>query len=138
MAEKHIILDYLPHRPPFLMVDKLTSVEENRFESEFYIPADNILLAGGEFLESGLIENIAQTCAAGFGYLGAQKGEQPKVGYIGSVTKVDVFHLPPIGATIITIVEPLHQLGNIVLVRGANYWNEAKLVDCEMKIVISE
>lgn len=132
------ILDYLPHRPPFLMVDKLTSVDENRFESEFLISADNILVQKDDFLESGLIENIAQTSAAGFGYIGAQKGEEPKVGYIGSVTKVEVFKLPPVGAMIITIVETLAQLGTIVLVRGVNYLNGEKLVECEMKIVISE
>ena len=36
--------------------------------------------------EPALIENIAQTCAAGFGYLGSQTEGQPRIGYIGAIS----------------------------------------------------
>ncbi|CAG4995035.1 hypothetical protein DYBT9275_01528 [Dyadobacter sp. CECT 9275] len=137
MAEKQNILDYIPHRPPFVMLDRLLSATPEKFESEFYVDEDNVLVSKGFFLETGLIENIAQTSAGGFGFLDRSEDSGPRVGFIGAVTKVEVYELPPVGTTISTIVMPTHQLGNIVMVRGSNYLNDRKLLECEMKIVIS-
>jgi predicted hotdog family 3-hydroxylacyl-ACP dehydratase len=135
---KERILDFLPHRAPFVMVDSLVSVTAERFESEFEVADDNVLVADGAFSESGLLENIAQTCAAGFGYLDSKQGGQPKIGYIGAMSRVDVHALPPLATRIRTVVVPTHQLGNIVMVSGKNYLDGQLLLECEMKIVITE
>ena len=82
------------------------------------------------------MENIAQTCAAGFGLLDHAEGGGPKNGFIGAISKVEVYALPPVGATIKTSVTPLHQLGNIFLVKGLNSLEGRKLLECEMKIVV--
>jgi 3-hydroxyacyl-[acyl-carrier-protein] dehydratase len=135
---KERILDFLPHRAPFVMVDSLVSVTAERFESEFEVADDNVLVANGAFSESGLLENIAQTCAAGFGYLDSKQGGQPKIGYIGAMSRVDVHALPPLATRIRTVVVPTHQLGNIVMISGKNYLDGQLLLECEMKIVITE
>jgi 3-hydroxyacyl-[acyl-carrier-protein] dehydratase len=135
---KERILDFLPHRAPFVMVDSLVSVTAERFESEFEVADDNVLVANGAFSESGLLENIAQTCAAGFGYLDSKQGGQPKIGYIGAMSRVHVHALPPSATRIRTVVVPTHQLGNIVMVSGKNYLDGQLLLECEMKIVITE
>ena len=137
IVTKEKIADIIPHRPPFVMIDNLVEVNESRFESDFFIQEDNVLVRSGFFEESGLIENIAQTCAAGFGYLDHEKGGEAKIGFIGAVSKLELFELPLAHSTINTIVTPTHQLGNIFLVKGENYCNGRKLLECEIKIVVT-
>ena len=83
------------------------------------------------------MENIAQTCAAAFGFLDRSSGAEPKMGFIGAISKLEVFELPPIDSVITTTVIPTHQLGNIFLVKGLNSLEGRKLLECEMKIVVN-
>ena len=93
------------------------------------------MLEGGNFSEAGLIENIAQTCACGFGYLDSLKGVASKIGYIGSVSKVKVYKLPQVETTIETEIEITYKLGNVFVIKGENFLEGEKLLECEMKIV---
>jgi 3-hydroxyacyl-[acyl-carrier-protein] dehydratase len=138
IVAKDAITDYIPHRAPFIMVDNLISATNERFESDFRIGEGNVLVEDGYFQETGLIEHIAQTCAASFGYLDREVGGPPKIGFIGAVSKVVVTELPPVGATVRTVVTPLHQLGNIYLVKGESFLDGRILLGCEMKIVVTE
>lgn len=137
IVNKDNITNFLPHRPPFLMVDNLILASAEAFESDFFIEEDNILVRSGYFEESGLIENIAQTCAAGFGFQDHENGGETKIGFIGAVSKLEVFDLPQVHSKINTFVTPMHQLGNIFLVKGENYCNGRKLLECEIKIVVT-
>jgi predicted hotdog family 3-hydroxylacyl-ACP dehydratase len=137
IISKENILEYIPHRPPFLMVDSLSRITPEQFESEFFIMEDNMLVEDGFFQASGLIENIAQTCAAGFGILEQPGDGVPKMGFIGAISKLEVFELPPVNSVITTTVVPTHQLGNIFLVKGLNSLEGRKLLECEMKIVVN-
>ncbi|PWJ58559.1 hypothetical protein CLV98_104419 [Dyadobacter jejuensis] len=138
MIDSKNITDLIPQRAPFVMVDALTSVEAHRFESTFLIEADNIFLSKDVLGESALIENVAQTSAAGFSMVESAAGGEPKMGYIGSITRVEVHSLPKLGQTIRTIVEPTHRLDNIVMVKGSSFVGEVLLLSCEMKIVLSK
>ena len=138
IVAKDAITDYIPHRAPFVMVDNLVSATRERFESDFTVTDDNVLVQDGFFQETGLIEHIAQTCAASFGYLDREGGGEPKIGFIGAVSKVLVTELPPVDSTIRTVVTPLHQLGNIYLVKGESFLDGRILLGCELKIVVSE
>jgi 3-hydroxyacyl-[acyl-carrier-protein] dehydratase len=84
-----------------------------------------------------LIENIAQTCAAGFGYQDSLSGGEPKVGFIGAVSKLQVYALPNVDTRISTRVVITHQLGTIFLAKGENFQDGKCLLDCEVKIVVN-
>jgi 3-hydroxyacyl-[acyl-carrier-protein] dehydratase len=137
MISKELICHYIPHRPPFVMIDNLLNVSPEMFESDLTILPDNILVENGFLQEGGLIENIAQTCAAGFGYSDNAENGEPRMGFIGAISKLEVFELPPVNTRILTTVTPTHQLGNIFLVKGLNSLEGRKLLECEMKIVVS-
>jgi 3-hydroxyacyl-[acyl-carrier-protein] dehydratase len=138
LVSKPSLHRYMPHRAPFVMIDNLLSVSPDKFESDLFVDEHNVLVENGFFQESGLIENIAQTCAASFGFLESQGGGPPKIGYIGAVSRLDVFELPGVNSTIRTVVTPLHQLGNIYLVKGESFLEGRILLGCEMKIVVTE
>jgi 3-hydroxyacyl-[acyl-carrier-protein] dehydratase len=137
IVPKEKITDYIPHRAPFVMIDNLMKASNERFESDFFVEEGNVLVQAGFFEESGLIENIAQTCAAGFGYLDHEQEGEPKIGFIGAISKLEVFELPLTHSRINTVVTPTHQLGNIFLLKGENYCNGRKLLECEIKIVVT-
>lgn len=129
---------FIPHRKPFVMIDNLLHATPESFESDFYIETDNILAEDGFLQEAGLIENIAQTCAAAFGFLDAAKHESPRTGFIGAISKLELYELPAVNSSIVTTVKPLHQLENIYLVKGENRQDGRILLSCEMKIVVSQ
>ena len=75
------ILKYLPHRPPMQMVDTITHINDTSILTEFLIPEDCIFLEEEYFTESGLIENMAQTCSAIVGQFFFGLEEDTKKGY---------------------------------------------------------
>jgi len=135
VVSKENIEDCIPHRFPFIMIDNLLVVNQEHFESDFIIEENNVLVKNNIFQEAGLIENIAQTCAASFGFLDRAENEEPKIGFIGAISRLVVYELPPVYSRITTVVTPTHQLGNIYMVIGRNFLDGRILLECEMKIV---
>jgi 3-hydroxyacyl-[acyl-carrier-protein] dehydratase len=127
----------IPQRSPFVMISDLLKANNVNFESDFLIRKENIFIKNGLLQEPALIENIAQTCAAGFGYLNQQSGGKPMLGFIGAISKVKVHKLPEEDNRITTTITVMHQLENIYLVKGENYCGSEKLLECEMKIVVN-
>jgi len=134
---KENIESVLPHRAPFVMIDNLIEASLKKFETDFIVQADNIFIKNECLQEPALIENIAQTCAAGFGYLNNQSDGAAKLGFIGAVAKLEVHNLPKINSKISTKAEVTYQFQNVFLVRGESYCDNVKLMECEMKIVIA-
>ncbi len=137
IIDKNTITSFIPQRNPFVMIDTLIAADENGFESNFYLTQHNLFNENGTITEPALIENIAQTCAAGFGYLGSKSNEKPSLGYIGSISKLTVHELPQADNTIHTQVSIISKLGNIFLIRGQNSLNGQLLLECEMKIALA-
>ncbi len=137
MVSKEDIELIIPQRKPFVMIDHLITADTTGFESDFKITDQNIFLENDVLQEPALIENIAQTCAAGFGYLESISGSEPRLGFIGAISKLEVHRLPRVQTTINTIVKVTYQMENIFLVIGENFCEGEKLLACEMKIVIN-
>lgn len=137
ILERKDIEKIIPQRHPFVFIDCLCSADDEGFQSEFAVRPENIFIENNLLTEPALIENIAQTCAAGFGYLGSRSEGKPRIGYIGAISRLSVHHLPVTGSVIKTTVTVLHKLDSIFLVRGENECDGKKLIDCEMKIALA-
>jgi predicted hotdog family 3-hydroxylacyl-ACP dehydratase len=138
LIPKSQILDYIPQKPPFVMIDELVEASEKGFTTTFTIAEDNVLLENNRFKEVGLIENIAQTAAAGFTYLDKQNSasEEPKIGFIGSVNRLICHKTPNLHDKIETTVTPEMTFENITLVKGEVKLNGETIITCELKIAI--
>jgi len=132
------ITSLIPHRPPFVLIDRLLEAEEDTFVTEFTIPGDHLLVKDGYFQESGMLENMAQSVAAGVGYLGVKRGQEPKVGYIGAISRAEVLKLPRAGQTLTTRVKITHRLDPIISVQGECFHKDEKLLVGEIKLVLNE
>ena len=99
------IHELLPQQEPFVMVGRLIEFDMRRTVTETDIIAQNIFVEDGRLSASGLMENIAQTCAARIGYINKyilKKGIQ--IGYIGAIRNLEILSLPQVGDTIRTEV----------------------------------
>jgi predicted hotdog family 3-hydroxylacyl-ACP dehydratase len=132
------ITELIPQKPPFVMVDQLIFVDEEITRTTFTVQADNVLTENGVFSEAGLIENIAQTAAAGAGYKAMQQNEPVKAGFIGAIKDLEIFGLPKIGQLLETEVHIENQVFNVTIVTGKVACAGKLLAQCEMKIFIAE
>lgn len=131
--------ELLPQRPPFIMVDRLLHYEEKRVVSETVVQASNIYVENGVMQAYGLIENIAQTCAARIGYINKyilKKGIQ--IGFIGSLKSLEVESLPRIGEVITTEISIQDEVLGMILASANLMVNGKTLVKTELKIALKE
>ena len=111
------ILQLIPQKPPFVMVDSLLEYNEREGTTGFTIPADNILVENNIFSEPGIIEHMAQSMSLHRGYQGSLSGQtKPKTGFIGVIKTVEIFGLPEIGEKLKTYVQILHEIMNVTSV----------------------
>ena len=116
MIENVDILTLIPQRPPFVLVDRILSCDEVTTVTEFKV-CDGCLLQDSGILQPwGMIENIAQSCAARIGYRSRQAGGEVKIGVIGSVSDMAIAGLPKIGETITTTITVLEEVLNLTLI----------------------
>jgi len=132
------ILSLIPQRPPFVMVDELVFSDENITRTSFRVSGDNVLVENGEFTEAGLMENIAQTAAAGTGYIANIENKPVALGYIGSVKNFEVFALPKVNDELLTEVKIEEQVFDMTIISGTVKHNDTILARCEMNIFISK
>jgi 3-hydroxyacyl-[acyl-carrier-protein] dehydratase len=128
----------IPQEPPMVMVDRIVGVNEKTTETSFLIKADNIFLEDGFFREPGLIENIAQSAAAGISARPVNAGEKPRLGYIGAVKDLRIYRLPLEGDEIHTTVTVTHEILNAVVVTGNVRLNGEIIAECELRIFLEQ
>lgn len=132
------ILSLIPQKPPFVMVDRLLSCDENSTQTAFRVNEGNVLVFNGEFSEVGLMENIAQTAAARAGYMAMIENKPVAVGYISAVKNLEIFELPKINDELVTEVKIENQVFDITIISGTVRRNDTIMAQCEMNIFISK
>jgi len=132
------ITTIIPQRPPFVMIDQLVSCNETGSDTTFLIKADNILVDGGELSEAGITENIAQTAAAGLGYMMLKNNTSIVIGYIAAIKNLEIFSQPKIGNVIATNVTITNQVFDVTIITGTVKCDNQMLAKCEMKIYLTK
>lgn len=129
------IHELLPQQEPFVMVGSLVSYEERRVVTATTVREDNILVSAGHFTPAGLMENMAQTCAARIGYRNKYVLHQDvSPGVIGAMRNIRLHRLPAVNETIQTTVEILEEVFGLVLVRATVRTGSEIIAEGEMKI----
>ena len=109
----------LPQQEPFVMIGSLTHFELRTSTTETLIKEDNIFVDNGCFSASGMMENIAQTCAARIGFYNKYiLHKDVQVGFIGAVRDFKVYGLAPVGAVITTQVDVVEEIFGMTLARA--------------------
>lgn len=130
------IIDYIPQRAPFVMVDSIQSHDETVTRTCFRILPGNLLVESEVLKEPGMVENIAQSAAAHAGFLAKQEGLPVRLGYIGAIKNLRIHGFPKINEEIITEIRIENQIFDVSVVSGKISCNNKLLAECEMKIFI--
>ncbi|MDR2834854.1 MAG: hypothetical protein LBV69_01445 [Bacteroidales bacterium] len=130
------ILEYIPQKPPFVMVDELLSCNSVSTKTHFKITENCIFVENNKLSEVGLIENIAQTCAARLGYL--NENQPVKIGMIGSVDNFELFAMPNCEQEIFTEIIVTTEVLNVIVLSAKISCNNNICATCEMKVVLTD
>lgn len=136
--DKDFVENLLPQKFPFVMVDKMYSYTETSLVSGLRIQNDNIFFHNGNFVESGLIEHMAQSVALHTGYQFFLKQEPAPIGYIGSIKDIEIRKLPKLHDEIQTTVTIVQEFGGITLVDVATKLNGVEIAKGQMKTVLAK
>ena len=141
------IKKFLPHRPPFLMVDHVLTIDDEHVSTSFTIKPDCIFNDNGVFNEAGMIENAAQTCSSivGKSYFdeGDLEGKSAKlIGFISAIKKITINSCAEVGATITTKAYIKSRLNTeqftMCAIECFISENDKELLTCEINLVIQE
>jgi 3-hydroxymyristoyl/3-hydroxydecanoyl-(acyl carrier protein) dehydratase len=130
-------VDLIPQRTPFVFIDKLTYIDDKTSHGVFRIPEENIFVKSGFYSASGMVESLAQTAAAGTGYLCMKNNKKVPVGYIGAVQKLEVMDWPPSNTEINMEITLITNILQVSLVSGIVKYKDKVMASCEMKIFVN-
>lgn len=133
------IHEILPQQDPFVMIDTMVHFEMSNTTTETTIRESNIFVTDGVFTASGLIENIAQTCAARVGYVNKYillKGVE--IGFIGAVRNFVVHRLPAVGQVITTKVDILQDIFGMTLANATVTCEGELVAETEIKLSVRQ
>lgn len=131
--------ELLPQQEPFVMVGTLVSFDMGKTVTQTLIENKNIFVESGIFTASGIIENIAQTCATRIGYINKyilKKGIQ--IGFIGAIRNFKLFRCPKVGELVETTIITEEEVFGMTLVSATVKVADELIAESSMKIAVSD
>lgn len=129
--------ELLPQQEPFVMIGSIIHFDKRVTITETEVKAGNIFVDNGCFSASGLMENIAQSCAARIGYVNKYiLKKSVQLGFIGAVRNFDIISLPKIGDVITTKVEIKEEVFGMILASAIIKSNDKILATTDIKIAV--
>ena len=117
------------------MVDRFLACEGPATRTSLVVRADNPLVWDGRFSVAGLIENIAQTAAAGAGHRALRASLPPRTGAVVAISRLEVGVLPLTGEELITEATVTGEVGDIIVISGRITCRDAIVAEAELKIL---
>lgn len=129
--------ELLPQQEPFVMIGVMTHFEMTTSTTETLIRDSNIFVDNGFFSAPGMMENIAQTCAARVGFYNKYiLHNEVQVGFIGAIRDYQIHSLAPVGATIETRVDILEEVFGMTLAHAEVRCGGQHIAEAEIKLSV--
>lgn len=132
------ITSLIPQRPPFVMVDRVLSCDMTDAVTEFLIREDNIFLDDQKLSPAGMIENMAQSCAARMGCINRLKNESVKLGFIGDIRDCRIIRQPRQNEVVTTLVHVIEDVFSLTLAEVTVSVADEVIATARIKIALSE
>lgn len=132
------LIALIPQRPPFVFISELLELSSSFCKTSFTVSDDCILSDNGIMNAGGLIENMAQTCAAKAGYEYTLINKVIPVGFIGDVRNFSCTQLPKVGEKIFTTIEIENEVFGVSIISGKVELNGNIIASCKMKIFVEQ
>ena len=128
----------IPQRPPFMMVDKILSCDDTDAVTEFLVRQDNILLDDNKLSSAGIVENMAQSCAARMGCVNLLHNRPIKLGFIGEIKNLKIYRQPMLNDHLITEVHILMDVFDMTLASVCTKVNGEVIAEARMKLASTD
>ena len=128
----------IPQRPPFLLVDAVVSCDDTDAVTSFVVQQDHLLVEDARLSVAGIVENMAQSCAARMGYASRMKGESIKIGYIGDIRDCVIMRLPKCHELIQTHIEIVEEVFHLTLAYVYMEIDGEIIASSRMKIALTD
>lgn len=135
------ILELLPQQKPFVFVDQMDHFDIPTLSctTHFLIQKDHLLVNNGYLSESGIIENIAQTCAVHIGFYNKYiLNRKIQVGFIGAVKNLRIFDKVQIGDLLITTIAIKTEFGSMKIADATVDVCGKRVAEGELKIALQD
>lgn len=107
-------IELLPHRPPMLLLDEVTSWNGDRVECRVVLRDDSPFVEAGRVASTIAVEYMAQCVAAFAGLRGRERGEPVRIGYL-------------VGAREVTFAVDDLRVGDVLRVEASPVWGDETL-----------
>ena len=140
MTEKEDIQALIPHSGKMLLLSTIIdyNLDERSLAAEYHITKDCIFFnsAAGGVPAWAAFECVAQSFAALSGIRGSKTGAKPKVGYIISVSKMQIF-IPVLipGSTIVIKVKELDTMDLVTEFEGKVFLGDTKVLEGKITVM---
>ena len=116
---KKNIAQIIPHKNPMVMIDTYQRIDNDHASSEKTFPKNDYGCENGFVIDSILIECVAQTVAAHYGYQSLMKKEKsPDTGMLVSVDKFNFYHQISENSKIDIFISKTDRIGAFKLFKG--------------------
>lgn len=120
------------------MIDELLEAEGPGAVTSFLVREGHLFVGEAGFGVPGLVENMAQTLAAGMGRDALAAGGPVRIGLIGAIKDLEVLGLPQIGDVLRTYGKVLHEIGTARVAQAEVYLGQRLLAKAEFKIFLAD
>ncbi len=139
MLRTQDVHEFLPQQEPFVMIGTLVAFGADNTVTETVIKDDNLFVDDRQMSASGLIENMAQTCAVRIGFINKMiLKSEVQIGFIGAIRNMHIDTLPHTGETITTTVEFKESAFGMTLASANITCGLQIIASAEIKIAIKE
>jgi len=129
----------LPQQEPFVMVGILTKFDLSTSTTETEVKESNIFVDEGLFAPSGMMENIAQTCAARIGFYNRYILEKDvQIGYIGAIRDFKILGTAGVGDLMTTTVDVDEELFGMTLASARVSVGDRLVAKAQIKLAVKE
>ena len=133
------VRELLPQQPPFVMVDCLLSFDNDTTVCGYRVPEDGVFSHNGRLCAAGLVENVAQTCAARLGFYNKYVLNRPvQLGFIGAIRNFCVARLPRVGQQLVTTIHVEENVMGMTLASAKVECEGETVATTEIKIALIE
>ena len=133
------IVDLLPQRKPFVMISSLLTCSYQKTVTRFLIQEDNVFVEDGKLVPEGLVENIAQTCAARIGFINKYILHKPvSIGYVCALKDFKVLETLAVGVAVETEINLKGEYGTMLMVDAVIKSDGNMVAEGSMVIALDE
>lgn len=132
LVYKEDIINYIPQRIPFIMVDNLISISNNEIVAKVRISDNNVFAKEGIVSFYGILEFIAQSTALGYGFT-----HENCIGVIGKISDCICIKSTKTNNDILSNISIEKELDKSLLISAKCFQDNQKILKCNMYLYFS-